>query len=93
MALVLQHQEGHFIRANLAAFFIVSCLMSLAMLGAIGQFGPAQMLASLPLLPATLVGYWLAIKTMHRISHQTLRRSSLFMCGVAGSAAIVSYWM
>lgn len=93
MALVLQHQEGHFIRANLAAFFIVSCLMSLAMLSAVGQFGKAQFMASLPLMPATLVGYWLAMQTLHKISHQTLRTSSLCMCAVAGMAAIVSYWV
>jgi len=92
MALVLQHQEGNFIRANLSAFFIVSCLLSLAMLSAVGQFGLEQMKASLPLMPATLVGYWLAMKTLHKISHQTLRRSSLFMCAIAGSAAVVSYW-
>lgn len=93
MALVLQHQESHFIRANLAAFFIVSCLMSLAMLSAVGQFGKAQLVASLPLMPATLVGYWLAMKTLHKISHQTLRTSSLSLCAIAGCAAIVSYWI
>lgn len=93
MALVLQHQEGHFIRANLSAFFIVSCLLSLAMLSVIGEFGREQMVASLPLMPATLVGYWIAMRTVHKISHQTLRRSSLLMCAIAGSAAIVSYWV
>lgn len=93
MALVLQHQEGHFIRANLAAFFIVSCLMSLAMLSMVGQFGKAQLAASLPLMPATLVGYWLAMKTLHKISHQTLRTSSLCLCAIAGCAAIISYWV
>lgn len=93
MALVLQHQESHFIRANLAAFFIISCLMSLAMLSVVGQFGKAQMVASLPLMPATLVGYWIAMQTLHRISHQTLRTSSLCLCAVAGTAAVISYWV
>lgn len=93
MALVLQHQEGDFIRANLAAFFIVSCLMSLAMLSVVGQFGTAQLVVSLPLMPATLIGYWLAMKTLDLISHQTLRNSSLCLCGIAGGAAIISYWL
>ena len=93
MALVMQHQEGNFIRANLSAFFIVSCLMSLAMLSAMGQFGMEQVMISLPLMPATLVGYWIAMKTLHKISHQTLRLSSLCMCAIAGSAAVISYWV
>jgi len=93
MALVLQHQETQFIRANLSAFFIVSCLMSLVMLSVIGQFGKAQLMASLPLMPATLAGYWLAMQTLHRISHKTLRTCSLLLCGLAGMAATLSYWL
>ena len=93
MALVMLHQESSFIRANLAAFFIVSCLMSLAMLTVIGSFGVSQIVASLPLMPATLIGYWLAMLTLHRISHETLRFGSLMLCGIAGSAAVISYWL
>lgn len=93
MALVLQHQENDFIRANLAAFFVVSCCMSLLMLSSIGRFGMDHLLISLPLMPATLAGYWLAMRTMHRISHQNLRRFSLGLCAIAGSAAIASYWV
>ncbi|MGI9250610.1 MAG: sulfite exporter TauE/SafE family protein [Pseudohongiellaceae bacterium] len=92
LALVLQHQPGDYIRANMAAFFTVSCVLSLMMLTAVGHFGPAQMLASAPLLPATLAGYWLAMKNLHRVSYRALRTSSLFLCVVAGSLAILSYW-
>lgn len=92
MALVMQHQETQFIRANLSAFFIVSCLMSLTMLIVVGQFGKTQLIASLPLMPATLAGYWLAMQTLHRISHQMLRTSSLLLCAIAGAAATLSYW-
>jgi uncharacterized membrane protein YfcA len=93
MALVMQHQENDFIRANLAAFFVVSCLMSLGMLSSIGRFGMEHIMISLPLMPATLAGYWLAMRTMHRISHENLRRVSLGLCVVAGLAAIASYWI
>lgn len=93
MALVMQHQENDFIRANLAAFFVVSCMMSLAMLSTIGRFGMEHIMISLPLMPATLAGYWLAMRTMHRISHENLRRFSLGLCAVAGTAAVVSYWL
>ncbi|MCS5580035.1 MAG: sulfite exporter TauE/SafE family protein [Gammaproteobacteria bacterium] len=93
IALVLQHQENDFIRANLAAFFVVSCLMSLIMLNIVGRFGIDHILISLPLLPATLAGYWVAMQTLHLISHQNLRRYSLLLCAVAGSVAIISYWI
>jgi uncharacterized protein len=92
MALVYQHEENDFIRANMAAFFCVSCLMSLAMLSTVDRFGMEHVLISLPLMPATLMGYWLAMKTLHLISHQNLRRFSLLLCAVAGSVAIASYW-
>ena len=90
MALVMQHEGSDFIRANLAAFFIVSCVLSLAMLVSIDRFGVAEIAVSLPLLPATLAGYWLARKTMHRISHRRLRFFSLILCAVAGSASMLS---
>ena len=93
MALVMQHQENDFIRANLAAFFVVSCFMSLLMLASIGRFGMEHIIISLPMMPATLAGYWVAMRTMHRISHQNLRRFSLGLCVIAGSAAIASYWI
>ena len=93
IALVLQHQENDFIRANMAAFFCVSCLMSLLMLATIDRFRLEHILISLPLMPATLLGYWVAMKTLHKISHQNLRRASLALCTIAGSIAIASYWL
>lgn len=93
MALVLQHEANDFIRANLAAFFVVSCILSLAMLATVGRFSLPHLLISLPLMPATLAGYWVAMRMLHLISHQRLRKASLVLCGVAGSMAILSYWL
>ena len=93
MALVMQHQASDFIRANLAAFFVASCIMSLLMLSAVGRFGMPEIVRSLPLLPATLVGYWLAMRTLHLITPENLRRFSLLLCAVAGASAVVSYFV
>ncbi len=93
MALVMQHEASDYIRANLAAFFIVSCIMSLTMLSTIGLFGMEQIRLSLPLLPATLAGYWVAMQTLHLISQENVRRFSLGLCLLAGTAAILSYWL
>jgi uncharacterized membrane protein YfcA len=93
MALVMQHEGSDFIRANLAAFFIVSSFMSLTMLTAIDRFGREEILISLPLMPAALAGYWVAMRTLHLVSHERLRLFSLVLCLFAGSAAILSYWL
>jgi len=93
MALLMQHQEAKFVRANLSAFFVVSCLMSLAMLAPVGYFGRREILLALPLLPGTLFGYWLARHTWHLISPRLLRLSSLVLCSVAGVLAAISYWL
>ena len=92
MALLLQHQEAQFIRANLSAFFVVSCLMTLAMLAPVGYFGMREILLSLPLLPGTVVGYLLARRTWHLISPKFLRYSSLLLCGVSGGLAVLAYF-
>ena len=93
MALVLQHQTADFIRANMAAFFIVSCIMSLIMLGFVGRFGERHLLLALPFMPASLLGYWLAMRSVHLITSQMLRYGSLSLCAVAGLAAVISYWL
>lgn len=93
MALVLQHQTADFIRANMAAFFIVSCIMSLIMLGFVGRFGERHLLLALPFMPASLLGYWLAMRSVHLITSQMLRYGSLSLCAVAGLAAAISYWL
>ena len=93
MALVLQHRTADYIRANMAAFFIVSCVLTLIMLSFVGHFGEQQILLSLPFMPATLLGYWLAMRLVHLITHRMLRIGSLGLCCMAGLAAVASYWL
>lgn len=93
MALVMQHEGGDYIRANLAAFFIISSIMSLLMLTTVGRFGPQELVSSLPLMPVALTGYWVAMRTLHLVSHERLRFFSLMLCIFAGAAAIASYWL
>jgi uncharacterized membrane protein YfcA len=90
MALLWQHQNLALIRANLAAFFVVSCLISLIILAPIGHFGMLHVWLSLPLLPATVLGYWVARKTMHRLPARAIRGGSLALCAISGVYAVVS---
>lgn len=92
MALLWQHQEVNLIRANLAAFFTISCVMSLVVLTPLGQFGSRQIMLALPLLPATCLGFFIAKRTMRSVPHQQLRIASLTLCSIAGMAAVASFW-
>lgn len=92
MALLWQHQEVNLIRANLSAFFVVSCVMSLVILAPVGHFGTRQILLSLPLLPATCLGFFIARRSMTKVPHEQLRYASLLLCIVSGLAAVVSFW-
>jgi uncharacterized membrane protein YfcA len=90
MALLWQHQNVALIRANLAAFFVVSCIISLVILAPVGHFGWRHMALSAPLIPATLAGFWLARQVMHRMSAQLIRGGSLTLCAISGLYAVVS---
>ncbi|GLS91252.1 UPF0721 transmembrane protein [Psychromonas marina] len=90
MALLLQHQQANFIRANLAAFFVVSCTMSLLIQIPIGYMSLQHLYLSLPLLPAGYLGYRVAMLFVDRLSQQIVRRTSLLLCLIAGIGAIYS---
>lgn len=92
MALLLQHQKASLIRANLSAFFIVSCILSLMVQAPIGYMGWHHIQLTMPLIPASLMGFWLATRWVDRISNQHIRIASLLLCSVSGLATVAIYW-
>ncbi|WP_342609374.1 sulfite exporter TauE/SafE family protein [Vibrio tritonius] len=88
MALLLQHQEANNLRGNLAAFFVFSSIMSLIVQGVAGFFTWHHILISLPLMPAVLLGYLLAIKFTQTWPKEKIRRCALFLCFLSGLAAL-----
>jgi hypothetical protein len=92
MALLLQHEKASLIRANLSAFFIVSCILSLIVQAPIGYMGWHQLQLTVPLIPATLIGFWFATRWVDKISSQHIRVASLLLCTVSGLATIAVYW-
>jgi len=88
MALLLQHQEASSLRANLAAFFLFSAIISIIVLICFGQFTLHQLLISLPLIPAILAGHYCALATMDYISKKWLRICALSLCLISGLMAI-----
>lgn len=83
MVLVLHGADMHRIRANLAGFFLISSLMSVIALIGGGYFGQPQLLQSLPLVPAALLGNWLAVHTLHLVSRPVMHYGSLGLCTLA----------
>ncbi len=92
MALLLQHERASLIRANLSAFFIVSCILSLAVQIPAGFMTWHHLTLTLPLIPAALLGFYFAMRWADRISGQYLRIASLSLCSLSGLVTIGLYW-
>jgi uncharacterized membrane protein YfcA len=90
MALLLQHQKVDQIRANLAAFFLMSSALSLLIQIPIGFMSIKHALLALPLIPAGYVGHKLALSVLHHLSKNIVRNLSLILCFVAGVGAVYS---
>ncbi len=87
MALLYQHQQGDFVRANLSSFFAIGSLISLAGM-AMGGFVTSQSwIYFLYFLPATLIGVWLGMKVKHLLKPALMRPAILILC--SGSAAVL----
>ena len=93
LALLLQHEKADLIRANLSAFFIVSSILSLLVQGYTGYMSWYHLNLTLPLVPATLLGYWLAAHYVDRIASHHIRIALLCICSFSGIGAISLYWM
>jgi len=92
MALLLQHQQARYLRANLSAFFVASCLISLLVQIPIGYMSWTHLQVSLPLIPAALFGAWVARRYGKKIPQQWMRHFSLALCALSGGSAILAYF-
>lgn len=90
MALIMQHQTAHFVRANLSAFFLFSCVMSLAMQAPIGYLNQSHLSLALPLLPSALLGFLVAKRYADSIPREVVRKASLVLCFMAGVTAVLN---
>ncbi len=92
MALLLQHETASLIRANLSAFFVVSCVLSLIVQVPTGYMTWRHLDLTLPLIPATLLGFWLATYWANKVTSRQIRAASLVLCALSGASAIALYW-
>ena len=91
LALLYQDEGGAALRGTMAGYFTISIVFALIALATVGRFGRTEWLLTVPLIPASLVGYvvggWLA----PRLNKDMTRIVLLWVCGAAGAVVIVRY--
>ncbi len=89
MAILLQHEQAHKLRANLSAFFLFSSVLSLLVQFIAGFLSLKHILLTLPLLPAAGLGHHFAYAYCQKVSIDRMRLPVLCLCCISGITAIV----
>ncbi|MEM7444989.1 MAG: sulfite exporter TauE/SafE family protein [Pseudomonadota bacterium] len=89
MAIVYQHSPGGEIRANMSAFLVSGGTVSIIALAAFGAFGWSDIVLSLKLLPALLIGTWLSRPVARFFDTGWMRPGMLGLCV---AASILLLW-
>lgn len=87
LAILLQNEDPDVLKANLAAFFTITGLVSLAALYFAGRFDLADVQVSLTMLPAPIVATYFAYKWHSKVKPQYIRYAVLVLCSIS---AIIS---
>jgi uncharacterized membrane protein YfcA len=90
LALLYQHHHGEAIRATLAACFVLGTIMSAAALAIAGEIGVDQLVFSLAMMPALVVGLLASTWGARHLRGRSLRPFVLGFAGIAGVVAIVN---
>jgi hypothetical protein len=89
LALLYQHETGPRLRGTLAGYFIFGAVMSLAMLVVVGRYGRSELLWTLGLLPATLLGFLGSSRLTTWVDAGRTRRAVLGITVASGVAAVL----
>ncbi|WP_334143088.1 sulfite exporter TauE/SafE family protein [Rhabdothermincola sp.] len=88
IALALQGRSGPDLRAALARYFTVSCLVSLGFLVAVGQVGGRELVDAAVLLPGAVVGFLASGWVSRHVDGVVARRSVLILSAIAALAVL-----
>ncbi|USD44110.1 sulfite exporter TauE/SafE family protein [Vibrio sp. SCSIO 43135] len=88
MALLLQHQDANQLRGNLSAFFVFSSIISLVIQMPAGFLNWHHVWITTPLIPASWLGYKLAMLTTQSLPKEKIRIGALLLCSVSGLTAV-----
>lgn len=88
MAIVYQHSPGAEVRANMSAFLVAGGLASIVSLALFGEFDWSDLLLSLKLLPALVIGTMLS-RPLTRFTDQGWMRPAMLLLCAAASALLL----
>lgn len=89
LALLYQNQPAAQIRATLATLYTGATLIMLVMLFSFGEFGTDDVRSGLLLIPGFLLGYWLALFWVPKVSRGRARAAVLLVSSAAAVALIL----
>lgn len=89
IALVMQHSAGPTARANLSAFFVYSCIISIASYQFADLMPLSTWLAGLSLTPMAFLGFWAGKKLQKHVDNR-FRPILLIMCTLSALVALIS---
>ncbi len=89
LALLYQHHSSEAIRATLAACFVLGTLMSAAALAIAGEIRAEQLVFTLELLPALVIGLLASAWGARHLRGRSVRPAVLTFAGIAGTMALI----
>ncbi len=89
IALLYQDADGGRVRGTLSGFFLVGLSLSLSALALVGRFGRSEILASLSLFPAVLVGFLASARIAAVLDRGHTRFAILSASAIAGLAVVI----
>ncbi len=89
VALLYLDSRGDRVRGSLTGFFLVGLVISLTALTLVGSFGRAEILASIFLLPAVVIGFLLSSRLAAILDRGHTRAVVLAASGLAGLAVLI----
>ncbi|MFM2483962.1 sulfite exporter TauE/SafE family protein [Celerinatantimonas yamalensis] len=80
MAVLMRAQQANAIRGNLSAFFSVSSLISIFILGIGGQVHVHHLISTLILLPAVFIGFFLSKNIINKFDRKQITCTTQIVC-------------
>ncbi|MEC6906406.1 sulfite exporter TauE/SafE family protein [Photobacterium piscicola] len=88
IALLMQNEEPESIRANLAAFFCLTGIISLIALHYSGRFTMADFNSIMLLLPAPIIASIIAYRVRNKVKKQVMQYGVLGLCSISAVVAL-----
>lgn len=91
VAMVYQDARGRAVRGTLSAIFAVGALFSMVLLALVGRFGTEEVIASLVLMPAIVIGFAVSGWTTRWLDKGFVKPAILIISAASAIAAILRY--